>query len=77
MPPKAKAPKIVAEMPPHLCEDHVLTEPQALVLLGFSADTLHRLHRKGEGPRRVQLSERRHGYRLGDIRHWLDQRSAA
>jgi predicted DNA-binding transcriptional regulator AlpA len=77
MPPKAKAPKIVAEMPPHLCEDHVLTEPQVCELIGFSADTLHRLHRRGEGPVRVQLSTRRHGYTLREVRRWLDARSAA
>ncbi len=77
MPPKARSPKIAADLPLHLCDDHVLTEPQVCVLVGFSPDTLHRLHRNGEGPVRTQLSERRHGYRLGEIRRWLDQRSVA
>lgn len=77
MPPKPKFPKTPAALPVDLHDDHVLTEPQALALIGFSADTLHRLHRNGEGPKRVQLSERRHGYTLREVRRWLDKRSAA
>jgi predicted DNA-binding transcriptional regulator AlpA len=77
MPPKPKSPKIVAEMPPHLCDDQVLTEPQVCVLVGFSQDTLQRLRQRGEGPRRVQISDRRHGYTLREVRRWLDARSVA
>jgi predicted DNA-binding transcriptional regulator AlpA len=52
----------------------VLTTTQAARFLGVSPDTLKRMRRKGLGPPRTQISERRIGYRLSDLKSWLDQR---
>jgi predicted DNA-binding transcriptional regulator AlpA len=54
--------------------DRVLSELEAADLLGISHDTLRRMHQRGEGPRRLKISERRVGYRVSDIHRWLDQR---
>ena len=53
----------------------VLTDKQVCELVGISQDTLWRLERKGDAPPRVQLSARRHGRRLADVRRWLAERT--
>jgi predicted DNA-binding transcriptional regulator AlpA len=55
----------------------VLTDKQVCELVGISQDTLWRLERKGDAPPRVQLSARRHGRRLADVRRWLAERTVA
>jgi predicted DNA-binding transcriptional regulator AlpA len=50
-----------------LYADRIISESEACVLLGVSADTLQRRSRRGEGPARLKLSPRRVGYRLADI----------
>jgi predicted DNA-binding transcriptional regulator AlpA len=62
---------IPADLPDHA----VLSKPQVCSLIGLSEDTLHRLHRNGDGPERIQLSARRVGYSVGAIRSWLQKRS--
>jgi predicted DNA-binding transcriptional regulator AlpA len=52
----------------------VLTDQQTTQLLGFSLDTLGRLDRAGDGPPRVELSPRRHGRPVGELRKWVHQR---
>ena len=51
-------------------DDVVLTEREAIEMFGICRTTLFRLHKAGLGPRRIQLSQRRVGYRLGDCRAW-------
>jgi predicted DNA-binding transcriptional regulator AlpA len=53
----------------------VLTDKQLCELVGISLDTLVRLERQGDAPPRVQLSPRRHGRRLADVRRWLAERT--
>jgi predicted DNA-binding transcriptional regulator AlpA len=53
----------------------VLTDKQVCELIGISTDTLWRLERKGDAPPRIQLSPRRHGRRLADVRRWLAERT--
>jgi predicted DNA-binding transcriptional regulator AlpA len=53
----------------------VLTDKQVCELVGISLDTLWRLERKGDAPPRVQLSPRRHGRRLADVRRWITERT--
>jgi predicted DNA-binding transcriptional regulator AlpA len=62
-------------IPPDLPDHAVLSKPQVCSLLGLSEDTLHRLHRNGDGPERLQLSPRRVGYTVGSVRRWLQERS--
>jgi predicted DNA-binding transcriptional regulator AlpA len=63
--------------PVNLLPDHaVLTKSQTSAITNLSEDTLDRLHRRGEGPERVQLSPRRVGYTFGAVRNWLQKRSS-
>lgn len=55
----------------------VLTDKQVCELVGISEDTLRRLDRQDDAPRRIQLSPRRHGRQLGDVRRWLAARTVA
>jgi predicted DNA-binding transcriptional regulator AlpA len=59
------------QLPP----DAILTDREVSELVGISVDTLWRLERKGDAPPRIQLSARRHGRRLADVRHWLAERT--
>lgn len=52
----------------------VLTRDEAADMLGISRLGLDRLHMEGAGPARLRLSARRVGYRLSDLRAWLDSR---
>src|SRR5580692_6821013 len=55
----------------------VLTDQQTSELLSLSLDTLHRLDRGGDGPPRVELSPRRHGRPVGELRKWIQKRVGA
>ena len=55
--------------------DPVLSEIQAADAISVSTSTLRRMHSRGEGPPRIQLSKRRIGYRLGDVDEWLRLRA--
>jgi predicted DNA-binding transcriptional regulator AlpA len=60
-------------VPPDLL---VLTERQAARVLGISMETLKRLRQSGEGPKILQLSARRIGYRRAGLEAWLIEREA-
>ncbi len=60
---------------PGLPDHAVLSKQQACTIMCMSEDTLSRLHRRGEGPARIQLSPRRVGYSVSAIRNWLQERS--
>jgi predicted DNA-binding transcriptional regulator AlpA len=60
----------------NLPDQAVLSKTQTCALTNLSEDTLNRLHRRGEGPVRVQLSPRRVGYTVGAVRSWLEKRSS-
>lgn len=55
--------------------DRLITEKTAAEILSISRDTLRRLGRRSEGPRRIRLSPRRVGYRIRDLESWLNGRS--
>jgi predicted DNA-binding transcriptional regulator AlpA len=52
----------------------VVDEPTALQLLGLSPRTWDRLRAAGDLPVKTQLSPRRVGYRVADLKAWLDAR---
>jgi predicted DNA-binding transcriptional regulator AlpA len=60
----------------NLPDSAVISLKQAAIISGLSDDTLLRLHRAGEGPPRVQLSARRRGYQYGQLKAWLQMRTA-
>jgi predicted DNA-binding transcriptional regulator AlpA len=52
----------------------VLTKPQTLKMLGLSSRTWDRLIARGETPPKIQISTNRIGYRVSDLKQWLDRR---
>ena len=47
--------------------DRIVSEKKAAEIRGVSPDTLRRAAARGEGPKRIQLSPRRVGYRLSEL----------
>jgi predicted DNA-binding transcriptional regulator AlpA len=52
----------------------VLSEPETYRAVGLSDRTWERLKAIGDVPPKTRLSEGRIGYRLSDIKKWLDAR---
>jgi len=52
----------------------VLSEPELIRVLNLSERTFDRMKQRGDVPPKTQLSERRVGYRVCDIKEWLDSR---
>jgi hypothetical protein len=52
----------------------VISRVEAQRLSSVSPDTWLRLEKSGRTPPLTRLSDRRVGYRLVDLRHWLDAR---
>lgn len=46
-------------------------------MVPYSSQHILRLEKAGRFPRRIQLGERRVGWRLTDIERWLEERVAA
>ena len=53
----------------------VLDEPTTAAAAGVSPATWIRMRQRGETPPCVQLSKRRIGYRVSELKKWLDERS--
>jgi predicted DNA-binding transcriptional regulator AlpA len=53
-------------------DERVITEREAAAACGIHISTLRRAVAAGKGPAIVRLSERRIGYRIRDLRAWLD-----
>ena len=53
----------------------ILNEHEVSLWLGVSEPTLFRHRRDGTGPRWIQLSERRIGYRANDVDEWITSRT--
>jgi hypothetical protein len=52
----------------------VVDRPTAIKLANLSGRTWARLEARGETPPKTRLSENRVGYRLIDLKKWLDAR---
>jgi predicted DNA-binding transcriptional regulator AlpA len=52
----------------------VVDEQTAILLTGVSPRTWDRMRARGEAPPATKLSERRIGYRIVDLKAWLDAR---
>jgi predicted DNA-binding transcriptional regulator AlpA len=57
-----------------LDELKVYTKRETQKLIGLSGRTWDRLEARGETPPKTHLSPNRIGYRVSDIREWLDRR---
>jgi predicted DNA-binding transcriptional regulator AlpA len=52
----------------------VLSRPETLRVLGVSDRTFDRIEYAGDGPPKTRLSTGRIGYRVSDLKAWLDRR---
>jgi predicted DNA-binding transcriptional regulator AlpA len=52
----------------------VVDRPTAISICGVSPRTWDRLEARGETPPKTRLSANRTGYRLADLKSWLDAR---
>jgi predicted DNA-binding transcriptional regulator AlpA len=52
----------------------VLSRPEAVKAVGVSIRTWERLEAGGDAPPKTRLSTGRVGYRVFDIKEWLDRR---
>jgi predicted DNA-binding transcriptional regulator AlpA len=59
-------------MTERLLRDRIINERLAAELLGISPDTLRRLSRRGEGPKRRKISPRRVGYLISEVESYRD-----
>ena len=55
-------------------DDMVLTKREAAAFIGVSERTLANLHNLMKGPPRLNLSDRRVGYRKSSLLAWLESR---
>jgi predicted DNA-binding transcriptional regulator AlpA len=52
----------------------ILSKPETIRTLGLSERTWDRLEAIGDTPPKTRISQGRVGYRVCDIREWLDRR---
>jgi hypothetical protein len=74
MPPRSR--KIDLASLQHLPDWCVIDDAQTAAAIGLSEDTLGRLDERGEGIARTELSDRRHGRTIGNIKAWVARRTA-
>jgi predicted DNA-binding transcriptional regulator AlpA len=55
----------------------VVDRPTAIAITGVSSRTWDRLEARGETPPKTRLSANRIGYRVVDLKAWLDARRVA
>jgi hypothetical protein len=55
------------DLPNQILLERILTEEEYAALDNVSVDTVRRRAARGEGAPRIQLSPKRHGYRLRDV----------
>jgi predicted DNA-binding transcriptional regulator AlpA len=56
-------------------DQRILPFDPAADFLGISNATLRREIDLGRGPKKIQLSARRVGFRVGDLKQWLKERT--
>jgi predicted DNA-binding transcriptional regulator AlpA len=71
---KALLKEILRELLKQRSPDKPFTRPELIKHLGIGTTTFDRLERKGLGPRKTKLSERRICYLPHDVRAWQEKR---
>lgn len=65
----------LAHLPLELARRRVLGTKDAAAFIGVSVPTFRRMKDRKVIPSPIQLSERRLGWRIGDLADWLDARA--
>ena len=58
----------------YLSQVKVIKRKDLLAAIDVDKSTLDRLEARGEGPPKTKLSKNRIGYRICDVKDWLDRR---
>ncbi|HMO18672.1 MAG TPA: AlpA family phage regulatory protein [Oligoflexia bacterium] len=53
--------------------DRIILEKEAKTITGLSKSTRLRLEKNGKFPRRFKLSKNRIGWKLSEIRQWIEE----
>jgi predicted DNA-binding transcriptional regulator AlpA len=61
-------------LPPDIARHRVLGTAEAAALCNISVPHWRRLYRTGKVPAPIKLSERKLGWRVGDLVEWLNSR---
>jgi prophage regulatory protein len=64
-------------MPRRLLPEELILKHERRRLVPLSDPTIWRMERRGEFPRRIQVSPGRVAWRRSEIEQWLEQRSSA
>jgi prophage regulatory protein len=54
--------------------DRIVRAKEARTLVGISRTTIHELEKRGNFPRRVELTGGRVGWRLSELQQWIESR---
>ena len=54
-----------------LDKSYFLTLSQTCDVVNLSRSTIYRMEKRGEFPKRIQLSPQRKGYRTSDLKKWV------
>lgn len=63
-------------LPPDIARRRVIGTKDAAAFCGLSVVTFRRMHDRKAVPTAIRLSERRMGWRIGDLIDWGDARAA-
>jgi prophage regulatory protein len=61
---------------PELEAHRIVREPERKMITGLSRTQWWRLENQGRVPKRIKLSDTAHGWPLGELMAWLDERKA-
>jgi predicted DNA-binding transcriptional regulator AlpA len=61
----------------HAEPDRLVTTQEAAIFCGFSCSHWRTMWKSGKAPQPLKLSERKYGWRLSDLRRWIDSKAAA
>lgn len=63
-------------LPPEIARNRIFGTKEAARFIGLSPRTFRRLLCRGALPRAIKLSDRKHGFRIGDLMDFVDCRAA-
>ncbi|MGE8130019.1 helix-turn-helix transcriptional regulator [Methylobacterium sp. NPDC080182] len=67
---------IIDTLPPDIARRRIMKAEDAAAFCGVSVNTLRNMRGAGTIPAPIQLSERRIGWRIGDLLDWQDCRES-
>ena len=72
--PATARPSMPENSEPELADDTIIQAPEVLRRTGMSLSSLYRMRSAGCFPAGIQVSERRVGWKAGEVRDWIEKR---